>query len=266
MAVEIAASVTMPHTDSVKYHLVEAEEVSRPNASNDFERSSKQFRKGKANWKQHNTELGPSAYYSKEHYSSKHEQRPYRCSRRSNRSRAYNPAYKNQRWGMDDSYYQNEQGEYTPHGIYQNGVFVPNPDVRITAQWAKQQIEFYFSPENLVRDMFLRQHMDVDGFVPLAFVGSFQAVYSLHQDYPSLLEAMQCSEVLEFDQENEKIRLRHGWEKWLWPNPDGSYGVPPYVKMNLYSLDPEAGEWGHVQQEYPQKFASYGAHYAAPAY
>ena len=47
MAVEIAASVTMTHTDSVKYHLVEAEEVSRPNASNDFERSSKQFRKGK---------------------------------------------------------------------------------------------------------------------------------------------------------------------------------------------------------------------------
>lgn len=136
----------------------------------------------------------------------------------------------------------------------------------IQSQTLSQCREFYFSPENLVRDMFLRQHMDVDGYVPLAFVGSFQAVYSLHQDYPSLLEAMQSSEVVEFDHVNEKIRLRYGWEKWLWPNPDGTYGVPSYVKMNMYSLDPEAGEWGHLQPEYPQKFASYGEQYPAAAY
>ncbi|KAF1781465.1 Winged helix-turn-helix DNA-binding domain [Phytophthora cactorum] len=48
-------------------------------------------------------------------------------------------------------------------------------------------------------------HMDVDGYVPLAFVGSFQAVYSVHQDYESLLEAMKHSETVELDEQNEKI-------------------------------------------------------------
>jgi hypothetical protein len=72
--------------------------------------------------------------------------------------------------------------------------------------------------------------MDVEGYVPVAFVGSFHAVYSLHQDYASLLEAMKQSEVIELDEQNEKIRLRNGWEKWLWPNAEGGYGVPKYLK------------------------------------
>lgn len=72
--------------------------------------------------------------------------------------------------------------------------------------------------------------MDVDGFVPLAFVGSFQAVFAAHQDYPSLLAAMAESDVVELDAANEKVRLRDGWQKWLWPNADGGYGVPRYIK------------------------------------
>lgn len=91
--------------------------------------------------------------------------------------------------------------------------------------------EFYFSSDNLVRDIFLRQHMDVDGFVPLAFVGSFQAVYAVHQDYASLLDAMKTSALVELDVVNEKVRLRDGWQKWLWPNADGGYGVPRYIKQ-----------------------------------
>ncbi|KAF1780137.1 Winged helix-turn-helix DNA-binding domain [Phytophthora cactorum] len=56
----------------------------------------------------------------------------------------------------------------------------------VTAQWAKNQIEFYFTSDNL--------------------------------DYESLLEAMKHSETVELDEQNEKIRLREGWQKWVWPN------------------------------------------------
>jgi len=91
--------------------------------------------------------------------------------------------------------------------------------------------EFYFTPDNLVRDTYLRQHMDVDGYVPLAFVGSFQAVFAIHQDYASLLSAMKKSLIVELDEKNEKIRPRLDWQKWLWPNAEGSYGVPRYIKM-----------------------------------
>lgn len=73
--------------------------------------------------------------------------------------------------------------------------------------------------------------MDVDGYVPLAFVGSFQAVYALHQDYASLFDVMRESQIVELDEENEKIRLRENWKMWLWPNGEGGYGVPRYIKL-----------------------------------
>ncbi|KAF0737979.1 hypothetical protein Ae201684_005975 [Aphanomyces euteiches] len=123
------------------------------------------------------------------------------------------------------------RGQDSAQGTYYNGVFIPNNDVQVTAEYAKQQIEFFLSPDNLVRDTFLRQHMDVDGYVPVAFVGSFQSVYSIHQDYPSLLAAMKTSTFLEFDEKNEKIRP-HDWQKWLWPTADGQYGVPRYIKVD----------------------------------
>lgn len=109
--------------------------------------------------------------------------------------------------------------------------FYQVPDVKVTAEWAKTQIEYYFTPDNLVRDTFLRRNMDVDGYVPVMLVAGFQAVYAYHQDYQSLLEALKTSEILELDLQNEKIRAREGWQKWLWPNANGGYGLPRYVKV-----------------------------------
>ncbi|OQR90488.1 hypothetical protein THRCLA_22545 [Thraustotheca clavata] len=117
------------------------------------------------------------------------------------------------------------------NGFYYNGVFIPSNDVNATADYAKQQIEFYLSPDNLVRDTFLRQHMDIDGYVPLAFIGSFQAVFSVHQDYPTLFAAMKKSTVVDLDEKNEKVRPLV-WKQWLWPQPDGTFGVPRYVKVD----------------------------------
>ncbi|OQR94671.1 hypothetical protein ACHHYP_20048 [Achlya hypogyna] len=115
-------------------------------------------------------------------------------------------------------------------GFYANGTFISFSDTKATAEYAKSQIEFYLSADNLVRDTFLRQHMDVDGYVPLAFIGSFQAVYSVHRDYPTLLAAMKSSDVVELDEKNEKIRPRV-WKQWLWPQADGQFGVPRYIKV-----------------------------------
>lgn len=119
-----------------------------------------------------------------------------------------------------------------PKGAYYNGVFVPHMDPKVTAEQAKKQLEYYFSPENLVRDIFLRQNMDVDGYVPVIMVANFQAVYMIHQDYASLLDALRSSTVVELDLLNEKIRVRDGWQKWLWPNFSGGFGLPRYLKLN----------------------------------
>uniref|UniRef100_K3W5C3 HTH La-type RNA-binding domain-containing protein n=1 Tax=Globisporangium ultimum (strain ATCC 200006 / CBS 805.95 / DAOM BR144) TaxID=431595 RepID=K3W5C3_GLOUD len=213
-----------------KYHLVEAEEVDQPktqprkNGANATAAGAK--KKGKVNWTQFplGSEDGSSGSATENDDSSQ------RNGFRGERGGRFNGA--GGRGG------RGPRRNYDNNGAYYNGVYVPNTDPKMTAQWAKEQIEFYFSPDNLVRDIFLRQHMDVDGYVPLAFVGSFQAVYSVHQDYASLLEAVKSSESVELDLENEKVRLRDGWQKWLWPNADGGYGVPRYIK----TADEDASE------------------------
>lgn len=44
------------------------------------------------------------------------------------------------------------------------------------AAMAVQQIEYFFSVENLARDTYLRAHLDEAGWVPLAFVCNFPSV------------------------------------------------------------------------------------------
>jgi la-related protein 1 len=222
-----------------KYHLVEAEEVdartaAKSNNSNVAPGWTK--KKGKTNWTQLPLEAGGDDSNSSSEAADRSDDGSQRNGFRSGgRGRGGNGAGRS--FGRGGG--RGPRRNYDSNGSYINGVYVPNTDPKTTAQWAKEQIEFYFSPDNLVRDIFLRQHMDVDGFVPLAFVGSFQAVYSVHQDYVSLLDAMKESELVELDLENEKVRLRDGWQKWLWPNADGGYGVPRYIKAAMDGDDVE---------------------------
>ncbi|KAG6617568.1 RNA-binding protein LARP/SRO9 [Phytophthora cinnamomi] len=204
---------------AVKYRLVEAEEVSDKPQQAPASGTAKPKRKGKLNWSQFPME-GEDA-----------EAAPQADAPTSTSTRGGHHARGRAPRGGSGGRFGGRRHNGDSNGSYFNGVYVPTPDVKVTAQWAKNQIEFYFTSDNLVRDIFLRQHMDVDGFVPLAFVGSFQAVYSVHQDYASLLEAVKQSETLELDEQNEKIRLREGWQKWVWPNAEGGYGVPRYIKL-----------------------------------
>ncbi|CAN0520497.1 unnamed protein product, partial [Ectocarpus sp. 12 AP-2014] len=41
---------------------------------------------------------------------------------------------------------------------------------------AVRQIEFYFTVENLCRDIFMRSYMDEEGYIPIAFVANFPGV------------------------------------------------------------------------------------------
>ncbi|KAG7387267.1 hypothetical protein PHYBOEH_008327 [Phytophthora boehmeriae] len=217
-----AADAEAQQGASVKYHLVEAEEVSDKSQA-PVSASKKQQRKGKLNWSQFPVDGEDSETLQQvDNGKTKVDNSTDAKTRGGHNGRARGP-----RGGR----FSGRRNQADSNGAFYNGVYVPTPDVNVTAQWAKNQIEFYFTSDNLVRDIFLRQHMDVDGFVPLAFVGSFQAVYSVHQDYESLLEAMKSSETIELDEQNEKIRLREGWQKWVWPNAEGGYGVPRYIKV-----------------------------------
>jgi hypothetical protein len=114
---------------------------------------------------------------------------------------------------------------------FNSGYYVPPPSLEETAEYARNQIEYYFTTENLLRDMFLRAQFDEAGFVPISLLANFRAVYNVHQDYDSLVTSLSSSTVLEVDTKYELVRLRDGWKHWLVPNDAGGFGQPSYAKL-----------------------------------
>jgi len=107
-----------------------------------------------------------------------------------------------------------------------------------------QQIEYFFSATELARNAFLRRYMDVQGYIPAAIVLNFPSVVSFGLSYYELLDAIQSlSRKIEVDLVNECLRIKctkcNGIEcdscqcdnkKWLYPNDDGTFGCPRWIK------------------------------------
>ncbi|KAE9376816.1 hypothetical protein N431DRAFT_331921 [Stipitochalara longipes BDJ] len=80
------------------------------------------------------------------------------------------------------------------------------------------QIEYYFSIDNLCKDVFLRKHMDSQGFVFLNFIAGFKRIQSLTQEFETLRFACQESEIIDFvrgEDGFDRLRRKEGWEKWV---------------------------------------------------
>ncbi|KAM0563876.1 hypothetical protein ACHAPJ_000082 [Fusarium lateritium] len=87
----------------------------------------------------------------------------------------------------------------------------------------KSQIEYYFSVENLCKDVYLRKHMDSQGFVQLHFITAFKRMRDLSADM-NLIRAV-CEDSIEVDyvvgeDDVERLRRRDGWQKFLVPMED----------------------------------------------
>lgn len=105
-------------------------------------------------------------------------------------------------------------GSYFPQAP-PSGVFISATDPHLRAKVVKQ-IEYYFSVENLCKDLFLRQHMDGQGWVPISLVATFRLVRVLTSDVNFILSALRNSSVVEV--KPDKIRRRGDWSKWLLPD------------------------------------------------
>ncbi|KAG0282892.1 La ribonucleoprotein domain member 1B [Linnemannia gamsii] len=83
-----------------------------------------------------------------------------------------------------------------------------------------QQMEYYFSVENLCKDVYMRTQMDTQGFVPLSLVANFNRVKSLTTDHALIKDTIKDSSVIELNGDN--IRKRSDWATWIFPKEDGS--------------------------------------------
>ncbi|KAF2706678.1 hypothetical protein K504DRAFT_385523 [Pleomassaria siparia CBS 279.74] len=138
------------------------------------------------------------------------------------------------------------------------------------------QLEYYFSVENLCKDIYLRKHMDSQGYVFLSFVSDFNRIKQLTTD-PELVKLV-CfqSNTIEYvigHDGKERLRRREGWEQWVlskserdpsaqndgaaelhqppFPQPNGfdHPGMPRYPEMS--SVSPTGPAIGSNEANYP---------------
>lgn len=92
---------------------------------------------------------------------------------------------------------------------------VPNLDP--LRYWVLGQVEYYFSMQNLAMDFFLRQQMDLEGWIDISMIASFNRIKSLTPDVAIVREVMEMSSLLEV--KGDKVRLGGGEAKrWVLPD------------------------------------------------
>jgi la-related protein 1 len=83
----------------------------------------------------------------------------------------------------------------------------------------RSQFEYYFSLENLCRDIYLRLNMGIEGWIEMSFIASFNRVKILSTDMNFLADviANECQGVIEFNAATFQLRKRDDWAVWVYP-------------------------------------------------
>lgn len=123
------------------------------------------------------------------------------------------------------------------------GTIYFNP-VGETRNFVKKQIEYYFSTENLEKDIFLRKRMDKQGWIPIVLIAGFPRVKSLTSDMSIIFESLKDSEEVELSRDFMSIRKKKDPEVWpLEPSPGEKVlrytlhaDVPEFVPGQKYPM------------------------------
>lgn len=81
----------------------------------------------------------------------------------------------------------------------------------------RQQVDYYFSIDNLVKDMFLRRKMDDDGWIPTSIIAGFNRVRMLTPDLAIVTEAMRGSSLTEISAPGVALRAVDNPRQWVLP-------------------------------------------------
>lgn len=91
-------------------------------------------------------------------------------------------------------------------------VFMGAPDPQLPSKIVNQ-IDYYFSSENLIKDIYLRQNMDDQGWVPIKLIAGFNKVLNLTDNIQLILDSVRMSTIVEV--QGDKVRRRNDWLRWL---------------------------------------------------
>ncbi|KAK7309381.1 hypothetical protein RJT34_06054 [Clitoria ternatea] len=123
-------------------------------------------------------------------------------------------------------------------------MFFTGPDPQLQSKIVNQ-IDYYFSGQNLIKDTFLRKNMDDQGWVPIKLIAGFNKVMHLTDNIQFILDAVRTSSVVEV--QGDKIRRRNDWRRWIMPPPvqpsnAGSFGLlnPDMLAEKMQNIAMEA--------------------------
>ncbi|WOL10855.1 la-related protein 1B isoform X1 [Canna indica] len=136
---------------------------------------------------------------------------------------------------------------FVPHPAAPLPMFVPAIDPKRAS--LLNQIDYYFSNENLCRDVYLRQNMDEQGWVPISLIAGFNRVVQLTNSIEFVLETVRLSNVVEV--QGDKIRKHNDWVNWLLPrtnNATSSSSPTPPNPENLAASLESVGLGGAADQ------------------
>jgi la-related protein 1 len=88
-----------------------------------------------------------------------------------------------------------------------------------------RQVEFYFSVNNLCRDVYLRMRMGQDGWVPLQIICNFNKMKQLTTDKRLILDTLKAASTkLEVDDAKQRLRIKGDWATWVFPKDEETGG------------------------------------------
>lgn len=90
----------------------------------------------------------------------------------------------------------------------------------------REQMEYYYSTDNLCKDTFLRSHMNAEGWIPLVLIAAFPKVKEFNVTEQQILEALKASSTLEVDGSTLFIRLKNENDRAAWTKAPSDYRPP----------------------------------------
>lgn len=152
-------------------------------------------------------------------------------------------------------------GDY--YGPYSAGPYPVHPSAEREMQTmaARGQMEYYFSIDNLLKDIFLRKQMDSQGWIFLQVIAQFNRMKQMTTDYETLKSACLQSVEVEIrigEDGKERVRKARDWEQWVLPKEDRDPAAQTDGPSNLRRPSPVRNQFFEQQQGFPQSPGAMG--------
>ncbi|XP_038720852.1 la-related protein 1C isoform X2 [Tripterygium wilfordii] len=129
-------------------------------------------------------------------------------------------------------------------------MFFPAPDPNIYSKIV-QQINYWFSGDNLAKDIYLRKNMDDQGWVSIELIAGFKKIAELTNNIQLILDALRSSAVVEV--QGDKVRRHNDWERWIMPQLQGPSSPSPQSTLTAgvqsISLEEKASNQADIHPE-----------------